>query len=246
LWPLISSYLVSVLQLSFVSSMFVFLGFPSLLLTIVLKQKAKKSWAFSLVMGVPLAIIIDYMMEIKEAWVLGESFFGSLRLFNYVFIEQIPWLALFAFLVVGFYQYFSGEYDGLEVKRASLKVLGLWHGFLMILFMTAWAYFPEILKQNYAYLKIGIVFGLLPILYAFINYPKMLLHFAIPVIYFFYFSLTYELISLNQGHWAFPNKSQFIGHLSILGHSFPYEEMVFWIILGPASCLSYFEIFKKN
>ena len=242
-FPLLATLISYFFNTGFVFSMFLFLFLPSIYLTIRHKASVKKSVSFSMIMGVPLAIIIDYMMEISNAWVLDDSILGDLRLFDFVFYEQIPWLFIFAYFVVMFYRHFVGEADKSEFKTMPLSWLLIWHTFLFAGFVLFWIIDPQILNIQYAYLNVGIVFSILPLSYILFRYPKLLKRFIFPTVYFFYFSLIYEMISLHLGHWSFPNTSQFLGYISIFGHSFPYEELTFWIILGPASCLAYFELF---
>lgn len=243
LWPVFAAGVMLATHLTFVPSMLLFLLVPGVYLGWRAKASTGRAVAFSAIMGVPLAIIIDYFMEVTHAWVLGESFFGDARAFDYVFIEQIPWLMMFAYLTVAFYQRFVGESDGKTLPSWPLWRLAAWHGFLFTAFVLSWAFAPDLLVFDYAYLKVGIFFGVLPVLYVVAQHRDLLRRFAGPAIYFVWFSLIYEVVSLKLGHWAFPNTSQFIGYVEVLGHSFPYEELAFWIVLGPISCLSYFELF---
>ena len=245
IWPLIATAITWFAQLDFVPAMLIFLVIPSLYLRARL-GKSPNSLRFGLYMGVPLAIIIDYLMEISNAWVLGTSFFGETRLFGYVFIEQIPWLFIFAYLVVMFYRRFVpalSEEENQRLKKMKLSWLAGWHGFLFLSFVSAWFWAPELLIWRYAYLKVGLLIGVTPALYALGRYPFLFKRFLTPTVYFFYFSLIYELISLKMGHWAFPNQAEFLAYVELFGHSFPYEELIFWILLGPLCCLSYFELF---
>ena len=242
-WPLVASALTFAFELTFVQAMILFLGIPNLFLAVRMEGPLSRSLSFSFVMGVPLAIIIDYLMEVTEAWVLSESPFGDLRLFDYVFIEQLPWLFAFALLTVLFYRHFVGQTPAGEVKRLPYRWFVGWHALLLVGFVALWALAPETLVVNFAYLKVGIVLGVLPLVWVLFTAPSLLKRFVVPTLFFIWFSGIYEAISLSVGHWAFPNTDQFVGWVTLLGHPLPFEEILFWIILGPASCLSYFEIF---
>jgi len=227
----------------FVWAMVAYLAVPSLWLAWRLRWRVGRPVRFSLVIGVPLAIIIDYLMEVSNAWVLGDSFFGEVRLFDYVFIEQIPWLVLFALFVVLTYERFVGSDTRHRRGRFSLRHLAVWHLVLSAVFVSLWAWAPETLQLRYAYLKIGVFLGVLPALYAAVRMPDLLRGGLLTTAYFGYFSMNYEVSSLAAGHWAFPNEAQFLGYVTVWGHRFPYEELVFWIVLGPVCCIAYYELF---
>jgi hypothetical protein len=243
-WPLLAAYLTYAVQLSFVAAMLTFLLVPNIYLAWRLKGRIKRSLSFSLVMGVPLAILIDYVMQVSKGWALGESIFGDVKIFGYGYIEQVPWLALFALFVVLTYRLLIGEAERKEIKgKMPFSWLLIWHVILFAGFVALWLYDPSLLVWDYTYLKVGLVIGVLPAAYAIGRNPHLFWRFLLPAAYFVYFSLVYEWISLHQGHWSFPAKDQFVGYITVFGHSFPYEELIFWIVLGPLFCLSYFEIF---
>ncbi len=243
LWPLIAALTTAVFSLSFIAAMVLFLGLPCVYLSVRLGQKIGRSLLFSTVMGVPLAIVIDYLMEVTSAWVVSESAFGDFRLFDHVFVEQIPWLVAFAFLTVLVYRRFVGQSQDSTLKRMPFSWFVAWHSAVFIGFVALWAINPQALVLDYAYLKVGMVLGAAPLLYVALTSPSLLRRFIVPTLFFAWYSGIYELISLDQGHWAFPDPTQFVGWITVVGHTLPFEEILFWMVLGPASCLSYFEIF---
>jgi len=64
--------------------------------------------------------------------------------------------------------------------------------------------------------------------------------------YFFYFNIIYELTALKLGWWYFPKNNQFLGEVTMLGLSFPVEELFFFIIFGAAAVLATFELFDED
>ncbi|MBU0551225.1 hypothetical protein KKB55_08565 [Myxococcota bacterium] len=243
-WPIIATLITYYFDIDFFPAMNIFLLTPNIYLAWRLNWKIKRSVNFSLVMGVPLAILIDYVMQASNAWALGESIFGDVRLFGLGYIEQVPWLALFALFVVLTYRLLIGEAPRDDIKgKMPFHWLTIWHIFLFSGFVALWLYDRSLLVWDYTYLKVGLVIGVLPSAYAIGRNHYLSKRFLLPAAYFVYFSLIYEWISLHMGHWSFPNEDQFIGYVTFFGHAFPYEELIFWIILGPLFCLSYFEVF---
>jgi hypothetical protein len=73
----------------------------------------------------------------------------------------------------------------------------------------------------------------------------MLLTFFGTAAYFFYFNIIYEIVGLRLRWWDFPG-TQFVGHVSLFGVTFPFEEFFFWLVLGGFMVLSYFELFDNT
>jgi hypothetical protein len=195
-------------------------------------------------MGLPLGTIIDYCMEVTGAWLLNDSIMDY-HLFGYVYIEQLHWLSLYAFFTISFYRVFGNtlEESAKTTSPLKLRYLAGWHGFLMVVFVIIWLVNPALLIINYFYLKAGMVIGVLPTIYCFIRYPTIWRRFVFPTIYFAYFALIYEIVSLHFTHWSFPAEEQFLFMINLGGHKFPFEELFFWILFGSTFSLAYYEVF---
>jgi len=67
---------------------------------------------------------------------------------------------------------------------------------------------------------------------------KKLIYLTIPL---FFINMAHELTAIKVGQWIFPG--QYIGSITLFGLTFPFEEFLFYIILGAAAAVVYYEIF---
>jgi hypothetical protein len=143
-----------------------------------------------------------------------------------------------------FYEHFfdKGKHKaiGARMKYFAYFVISCFTIFLIFVFTN-----PTLLKIDYFYLKGGVALVLVPTVTFLIKFPKFLSKFLKISIYFFCVGLLQELTALQLGYWNFPGEN-FIGWVTIFGFRFPYEELLFWLILFSACVLSYFEFFDDD
>ena len=61
---------------------------------------------------------------------------------------------------------------------------------------------------------------------------------------FFVISLAYELVALQLSQWQF-NGTQYIGWIELLGHGFPFEELL-WLIFAVPAFICVYEYFVDD
>jgi len=245
-WPIIAAAISLSIKAGTFSSIILFLGVPAAYLSYLNPKKILKLFLFSLVLGVPLAIVIDYVMQRTGGWFLSSSVFGQFRFLGYVTIEQIVWLFLYIYFVTIFYETFIEKNQVEKAYYHNFKYLITLMIFIYGLFGFFYFLAPTFLLINYFYLKLGLVLGLLPITLVLRKAPKLCQKFFQTAIYFFFLSLIYELTALSLGQWTFPAENQFIGFLEIFGLRLPFEEFFFWIMTGGMAVLSYYEFFDDD
>ncbi|KKR09755.1 MAG: hypothetical protein UT37_C0011G0012 [Parcubacteria group bacterium GW2011_GWA2_39_18] len=245
-WPIVASLISFLVRADVMVSMLLFLGAPAAYLSIRKPSCIKMAAIFSAIASVPLAIIIDYVMELTGGWFLPYSIFGNFRLFGYVSIEQLIWLFLYFYLVAMFYENFLDEHCthqlfGPAVKYFAGILFAPFGLFLVVLFTK-----PELLNIHYFYLKIGFVLVLPMIILILFKFPNFYAKFFWAGIYFFFLSLIYEITALLLGQWTFPAKHQLIGYVNLGIVEFPLEEFVFWITLGAVGVAFYYALLHKK
>ena len=246
-WPIIASALSILLKAddALISTM-LFFGVPSIYLSFRKKELIKKVALFSLITSIPTGIIIDYVMEVTQGWYLHHSVFGEFRLFNYVNLEQLIWLFLFFYFVAMFYEVFLEKECKPKLKYPSLKY---WFIILLALFgifLLLYTIRPSRLNIDYFYLKVGIFAVIIPLALILFRFPNLIGKFAKTGLYFLYLSLIYEVTALHLGQWGFPAENQFIGYITFHGVIFPWEEFLFWIVLGSITAIAYYEFFDDD
>lgn len=242
LWPIIAAWLSFRFSLNALLSPVVFYGIPSILLSFLKPSQIKKSLLVS-ALFLPAMIVIDYVAERTGTWTwpLPDSFF-SFRFFGYVSIEVLVWVFLHIYFVVMFYQYFFEKKVLKKILDRKSEEAMLMTVIYFLVFIVTLLLSPVVLNVPYWYLVFG-AFGILPaVIIEEYKYPKVFHRLLKTAIYFFYVNITYELVALNIGWWSFPSK-EFIGYVSFLGKTFPFEEFLFWLVLFTLSVLSYYEYF---
>lgn len=246
IWPIAAALLSLLVRANILASILLFMAIPSVYLSIINRYSIKKSAIFSLVLGIPIAIIVDHVMEQTGGWFLPYSVFGSLRILEFVTIEQIIWLFFYIYFVVMFYETFLEKECSCEPYLSKFKLPIIFFYALLGLFVMFHFLKPEFLKINYFYLKFGLIFALLPVLLVLFKFQPLYSKLLRAGAYFFYFSFIYEITALNLGQWSFPAANQLIGYIDLFGFRFPYEELFFWIILGGIATLVYYEFFDDD
>ena len=247
LWPIIASLFSFLFNAGVLLSTALFFGVPALYLSYVCRKHIAKAALFSLLVTVPVATIVDYVMEHTRGWWLPSSVFGSFRLFGYVTIEQYIWLFLYIYLVVMFYEAFlEAPHKAGDQRHPRLKWLFVALAAPLGVFFAVLAANHSLLAIDYFYLKFGILMIAAPVVFLVFRLPALVGRILKAGVYFFFLSLIYEITALALRQWEFPAESQFIGMMNIFGVRFPFEEFFFWILLGAVAALAYYEFFDDD
>lgn len=242
-WPIIASALAFGFHFSPFVAIFVFYGPPGLYLCFKKPRRALKIGIYAVIVGTPMMIVFDYIANLTGAWHLVYNTFPPFL--NYIAVEDIIFYIAWTFFTIMFYGYLVP--NGIDEKLWGPRMKYVTLAMIILLASLALCVinFPKVLHIPYFYLIMGCTFGLIPIIIEIFNYPRIFLTFFGTTIYFFYFHLIHELTGLKLNWWNFPG-TQFIGHVTLFGLTFPLEEFLFWIILGTFTALSYFKLFTTT
>jgi hypothetical protein len=247
LWPIIASLLSFLFNAGVLLSTAFFFGIPALYLTYRCRCYVAKAALFALLVTIPVATVVDYVMEHTRGWFLPSSVFGDWRLFGYVTIEQYIWLFLYIYLVILFYeQFLEKPHTQNDRRHPYLKWLFILLTAPLGVFLAVLAANHNLLAIDYFYLKFGLLMIVSPVVFLVFRLPVLLGRILKAGTYFFFLSLIYEVTALALGQWEFPAENQFIGIMSIFGMRFPFEEFFFWILLGAIAALAYYEFFDDD
>jgi hypothetical protein len=232
--------LTLILPINLFLSTLLFFGPPALYFSWRRKDVVARTLIYATTITI-ISILTDYLAERDNSWVSTSMF--DFRLAGVVPIEALVWMFLFTYLIVVFYLYYF--------DRASHAVIGKR---MPLVFFTAfgilvWFSFMAVtdihFTVSYFYIKFGLL-SLVPLLLAFTLYfPQYLKVFLQITPYFFVLGLLNLLISLEKGYWSYPGQN-FIGWVQLGPYRFPWEELVFWIILFPSFLVSQFEFFNND
>lgn len=243
-WPIIAAILSIVFKANFLFSTLIFMGIPSLYLSILNKKIVPRVLYFSLFVGLTLGFILDLLAMHNNIWNV-QTMFGF-RLFGVVGLEDLLWGFLYIYFVTIFYETFIDKHFSSKINNPRLKYLFLVIGTLLLTLVIVFLINPAILKIKYYYLKAGIIFVLVPLILFAAKFPNMLSKFLKLGAYFFFFTFVHEVTGVFLGHWEFLETYSYIGFIDIQGVFFPFEEFLFWIILGAMGFIAYYEYFDDD
>lgn len=244
IWPIIAAILSFLFKANFFVSTIIFFGLPAIYLSFKNKNLIKKSAFFAVLFGLPLTIVIDYVLSISNTWFIPKSVF-PVRLFGVVTIDMLLWGFLYLYFIVMYYEYFLEHKFKDKLYYPNMKYLIIGSFGLLFALLTIIILNPALLNVQYFYLKVGLILGIIPIISVLLKFPNLVTKFLKTGAYFFYLSFIYEITAVKLGQWTFPGNS-FIGWVTIFGANFPLEELLFWIILCAISVLSYYEFFDDD
>lgn len=239
----LSSLLSLKLELNTLWSVILFMGLPSAHLSFLLPKSIFKSLAFSFLVSTPLIFIVDMVAVTSDVWFV-ESIF-NLRIFSVTPIEELLWVISSFYFTIMFYEYFLDTQQDQVFWNKKLKVLVVILYILLALFLLFFYLKPDFLNIPFAYFWIGLLLVLLPVVFELSRKPKLAGKFFLTASFFFVHTFVYEITALRLGWWKFPS-NEFIGHVYILGVSFPIEELFFWFMLASLATLSYYEFFADD
>ena len=123
IWPIAAAILSLLLKANILVSLILFMAIPSIYLSVINRYVIKKAVIFSLALSVPIGIVVDHVMEQTGGWFLPYSAFGSLRILEFVTIEQIIWLFFYLYFIVMFYETFLEKECSCQPYLSKFKFL---------------------------------------------------------------------------------------------------------------------------
>jgi len=245
LYPIIATLISFIIPTGVLGSIVIFFGVPSFYLSYRAREHIKKSLIFSIILGIPFTIVIDYIANVTRAWIVPVSIF-SYKFLGHIALEMFLWAILYSYFIIMFYEHFLDKSVSKKYYTKNTRYLVILMLVLVGIFFLFLIAKPTILHIPYSYLVMGIVFGAIPLVAAVLNFPRLISKFLKTGAYFFFLALTYEITALKAGWWDFPTEGEFIGWISFLGIRFPFEELLVWIMLTAIAVLAYYEYFDDD
>lgn len=253
---IIDLFAVSALYLVFILPGAILTTLPPLLLTaawfllpsgyLMWRQKkniAKISFA-TLLIGL-LAFSLDIVLLHNHTWEVHTSSF-AFRIFG-VPPEEMLWFFSHIFFILVFYEHFidDGDLDRFRITRRVKPLVGF--GVLaFILVLLAIYGLPYASRIPYAYAAVGGI-AMFPILLYCYARKFTFLKKLVPLgVFFFLFALVMEIKTVQCGLWAFYDTPNYLGMITLFGATFPIEEVIFWMALGPSVAIAYYELFADD
>lgn len=223
----------------FLSSIF-FYGLPSIYFSFRNSHAIKRTLLFTFVFGLPAAIVVDHAAHFSDVWFVPTIF---PRIFGLATWEAVFWALCWIYAITIFYEHFldKGRHNPFDKRMKNLVTIMI---IAMALYVLVWLGKPG-WQFPFPYASFGFVFLVVPIVLFLGMFPKLISKYVKIAVYFGILGFINELTSLSLGNWYWPN-SQFIGWMQFGSHRFPFEEFIYYILLGSVAILCYFEYFDDE
>lgn len=201
-------------------------------------KNLKKISIGTALVGLCFGLIFDPIQVLNGSWNTDTLFPATLFGLPIV-VDNIIGYVVMAFFTLVFYEHFLDD----EKKRAlsphwsqlALLCVGLIATTILVLLLHPF-------KFNFSYAKIGFMAALIPILFLIIR-PRLVTKFAILGAFFFGVWFLAETVAVHLSNWTYSAPSHYIGWVSFLSISFPFEELVLWMVCYAAVIVSFYEYF---
>lgn len=242
LLPTVAAITALTLKVNYFNSILLFFGLPAVWFSYRTPKMIKKAFVFSFITSAFFSTVVNYIAVVSDAWFVPQSIFP--RFLNVLPIEDFIFGIFLIYGVIILYEHFleKGKHGLVDhhVKYFILPFIIMTIIFFAVVFTK-----PELLIVKYAYLKIGIIFLLIPSIAMLVFFPRLLSKYIKVGAYYFLVTALFEITGLQLNHWTFPGQ-QFIGWVTLFGYKFPYEEFLFWFVMTVITILSYYEFFADD
>lgn len=242
IWQIVSVAFFVHYSTDFVWSAFLFYGLPALYLSFKRPGLIRKTLLFSLAASIAMPFFFDYLAYLDSSWSIINS---ALRFFNNALtIEDTLWNLWWIYFSIIFWRYFISDDVLIQKFPKKFAILVTFLATLIISFFFIYFNNPSLLNIPYFYLKVGLLFLLIPFIAGliYIKNKKGLLYFTC---YTTFVSLIFDYSGMITRKWEFIG-THYIGTFNYFGSTMPYEEFLFWIILGAPGIIAWYKIFADS
>lgn len=208
------------------------------------KLSIKKVLLGSLLIGFVIPLPFDFLSNFNEAWFIpAKALWIPIKLFNVLPIDELIWFFFLALYTITFYEAFVDDGRVLRISKNFFKALIFYFSVSILVFFFFFI-FRNSLTVPFPYLTIVMFFSFPPIIYLLRKRPEFMGKFSFAMAFFFFVALNFEVTAVSLGHWGF--QGEYIGTVTLFGQTFPFEEFFYWILLYPATAISYYELFVDD
>ncbi len=215
---------------------------PSIYLMAREKKNTLKIFLAVVIFGGLYGFVFDFIQTFNKAW-LVERLVIPWKILGVLPVDDIIGFFLMTLFIVVFYEHFIDDEKNRRISKNLVwalipSILATIAVVLMFLYVD-----KKFLTIPYVYLVGGIAAMIAPIVLSFYK-PKLLPKFLLMSAFFFVIFFVAELVTLKTGGWVF--LGEYIGKVTVFGLSFPFEELLFWMMIYAATVVSYYELFVDD
>jgi hypothetical protein len=231
------------LQVRPMTSALFFFVVPTVYLFLRRKKPIKRVFVGALLLGAGFGSLFNVILSANNAWnEVSSQLVFNYRIFGFWPADEPIWFFLWALFIIVFYEhFFDRERTGRISKR--FKYLAVPAFLALTGVLAIFAARPDAFHFKYAYFLLASP-SIIPIAYVLYEQPRLFLKFLKTGLFFFMLYLIYELTAVKLGQWYFPG--EYVGWVELVGIRFPFEELLFWMMLSNFAVLSIYEGFVDD
>lgn len=233
--------IVSYFKLSYLPSVLIYFGIPSIYITLRKKEIFRKTTLYSLLLVIPCVFIIDYIAIASNAWYEVSTL--KIFLLNILPLDSLIWGFLFGYFVISFYEYFLDRDKNKKKFSKKIKYLIYIIAIISVIFGLIYSLNRELLSVRYFYFILIFTMFSIPAIGIIRNYPNLFKKVIYLGAYFTILLFIYELSAIYTGQWFF--NGEYLGMVTLFKISFPYEEFLFMLI-APSAFIWVYEFFADD
>jgi hypothetical protein len=243
IFPILATVTVLYFGLNYFQSILVFFLPTAAWLSYRNSKVVLRTLIFAGVFTVPIAIIVNYVAVASGAWNVPKTIF-PIRYLNILPLEDVIMGFLLVYSVVLCFEHFldKGRHNLVDGK---MKYFILFSAAAIVVFLLILASEPKLLEFRNAYIWLGLIFIVVPIISAHSIFPRLVSKYIKVGLYFSLVLAMFEYAGVALDHWVFADSGIF-GSLYLFSKPIPYEELIFWVLLGGTAIISYYEFFDDG
>lgn len=210
---------------------------------IYLSLRKRKNWpkilVSTLIFGTLFGFMFEFLAEYNKAYSVVSTLF-PFKLLGVLPIDNVLGHMMMTMYTIVFYEHFIDREKHHAISKNFLHALlpaVFAIGTMLLLFFLH----PSTLRIGHPYLYMGLAAIVAPIYLGF-ERPEFIKNMALTAIYFFFFYFIAEFFAVRYQYWIYPGNN-YVGWVTILGVTFPFEELFFWMMFYAATLVSYYELF---
>ncbi len=214
----------------------------TILPALYLGYRDKKNWRKIIIATLIFGMLFGFFFELIQEFTRSYSVVSQVfpKILGIVPIDNVLGHMMMTFLTLTFYEHFVDRKKSRHISKRVIFALIL-AGAANVAALLLLRFMPAALITPYPYFFMGICAISFPIFLG-MTRPIFIRDMAVSSIYFFFLYLIIEIFAVKLKWWIYPGNN-YVGYVSILGISFPFEELFFWMMFYAASLISYYELF---
>lgn len=241
--PIVATLLSLVYNLPFLTSTLLFYGIPSIYLSIRNPRLIKTTLIFSLTMGLTMLFIFDHLAYLDHAWFVPNSMWRFMG--NSIPIEDGLWAVLLVYVTIITWEYFFHKPQTNPTFHRNMNYFFIFCAIFMTLFFVTYVSSPQRLVIPYFYIKMSVIFEMIPLAIFFFIRPKIIKQLLKITIYFFLVDALFEYIGLRNYQWYFGGE-HYIGEILYFGHRLALDEVIILWLLAAPGIVVWYELFARK